>query len=243
MKSSAKTGIWSSDPVDHAVGERHLRLDPGGELRVACPGESQHALAQDVAIVAEVVARQHGERPHPARAPVGQRRGDEAEDRAWRLGMGQIVRDVGRLQPEGAGRLVEIVAALGDGQRHDPDRIPTQPAQHGRGIGRREQVVDDRAHDRKLRLARRREQGQGVEAVLLGEACRLGAFGLVVDQADATDAPAGLAGQRQDPVDVDRLMGAVEVADAEVCDAGVDLLPIIGRPPHLVRQLAQGRYP
>ena len=72
------------------------------------------------------------------------------------------------------------------------------------------------------------------------ERLRLLPLALDVHQADAEDAPALVAGQRQDPVDVDRLMGAVEVAHGQVGDAGRDRGTVVGGARDRGRQGRQG---
>ena len=125
---------------------------------IARPREIQDAARDHRAIVLEIVAGEHGERAGAGSPPARQSLGDEAEHGARCAGMGEIVTDVRRVEPEPAGRLVEIVAALGDGQRDDADGRIAQPAQHGLGIGRGEQVLDDGADDRGRGLALGREQ-------------------------------------------------------------------------------------
>ena len=72
-------------------------------------------------------------------------------------------------------------------------------------------------------------KSERVKPVLRLQRLGLGPLGRAVDQPDAADAPALLAGKREHLIDVDRLMRAVEVADAEMDDAGRDGAAVIGR--------------
>ena len=74
-------------------------------IQVASAGSRARAKAStrpadDVAIVAEIVAGQHGERTGARRPAGAPGRDDEAEHGPRRLGMGEIVDDVRRVQAE-----------------------------------------------------------------------------------------------------------------------------------------------
>ena len=149
MKSSANTGSWSSMPVSAFSRATSSGVTAGvmrstmqlGKVALAsiqaassgsrAPANASTARRDDVAIVAEIVAGQHRERRQAVRPPLGQGGDDEAEHGPGRLGMGEVVRDVRRIEAELARRLVEIVAALGDRHRDDADRRVVQPRQHG----------------------------------------------------------------------------------------------------------------
>ena len=70
--------------------------------------------------------------------------------RPGRVGVAEVVRDVGRVEAELARALVDIVAALGDRQRDDADRGVGQPGHGGRRVARAKEVVDERADDARL---------------------------------------------------------------------------------------------
>ena len=140
-KFSCVTGARSSMPSSRAsassagpvagtmqstieLGNAQLPRDPAREIGVRQLGEPRHDPAQDAAVALQVVAAQAGERPPPLRPPDGQGRDHRAEGRAGRPGTGRVVADVGMLGVEAAAR-VEVVAALGHGERDDA----------GRGIG------------------------------------------------------------------------------------------------------------
>ncbi len=125
-------GDTRRDAIHHAAGEGDVGLDPGGELWIARARERQHAAADHLAIVLEVVAGQDGVRARPGGAATLQAGDDEAEHGAGCFGVGEIVGDVRRVEPELAGRLVQIVAALGDRQGDDPGRRVARaaPARH-----------------------------------------------------------------------------------------------------------------
>ena len=90
------------------------------------------------------------------------------------------------------------------------------------------QVLDDAADDRHRGFAFGRVDAERIETALPLQRLRLGALALHIHQADAQDAPALLPRQGQDLVDVDGLVRPVEITDAEVGDAGLDLGSIIG---------------
>ncbi len=147
-----------------------------------------------------------------------------------RFRVGKVVRDR---------RRVEAVAALGDGHRHDPDARIGEAADGRRRIVRRVAVIDDRAHDKPVGLAFGRALGQRVEAVLAREQGGLGPLAGVVDDPDAEDAPLGLAAM-QAAIEVERHVGAVEIADTEMGDARCDGAPIVSRHGDASWQIGQG---
>ena len=156
------------DAVDHAGGEGGVGGDPVGERRIAGGGERQHALRGSTAPLCWRLSQDStvkAGRPSARRCASAATmkpntvRGASGWARSWTMS--------GASSRNCAGRLVEVVAALGDRQRDDADRGIAQPRQHRGGVGRREQVLDDGADDAAGRLALRREQAQRVEPVLL----------------------------------------------------------------------------
>ena len=138
------------DAVDHGVGKAGLVLDPVAEVRVPQPGErGEHPLAQ-VTVALQVVTRHDRERGLAALPAAPQCLGDQAErgprHRA-RLEIAQHVR-VGHV--ELAGDVAEVVAALGDRQRHDPGRGRRHPLDDRLRIVGREQVLHDGPDDPRL---------------------------------------------------------------------------------------------
>ena len=67
------------DAVDHGVGEADVALDPAGQVGVDQAGEGQRGLAGHVAVVGEVVAGHHGERPDAVAAALGQGRAEDPD--------------------------------------------------------------------------------------------------------------------------------------------------------------------
>ena len=71
-----------------------------------------------------------------------------------------------------AGHLVDEVAALGDGQRHDAGARVGQPVDDGLRVVGREEQLDDAADDPRLAVAVGVLDDEGVEPVLRASACR-----------------------------------------------------------------------
>ena len=90
------------------------------------------------------------------------------------------------------------------------------------------EIGDHRADDPRHGAAVRREFGDGVEAVLRPVGLGLGARGGIVDQLDAANTPALGTGRGQAAIEIDGLMDAVEIAQAEMHDAGGDGVAVIG---------------
>ena len=218
------------DAVDHAARKIDLVLDPVRQARVEAAREVGEGIPGDGAVVLEVVAREDGERRHAVSPALGERRGDEAEHARGCPRVGKVVRDR---------RRVEAVAALGDGHRHDPDARIGEAADGGLPIVRRVAVIDDRAHDKPVGFAFGRALRQRVESVLAREQGGLGPLARVVDDPDAEDAPIGLAAM-QAAIEVERHVGAVEIADTEMGDARCDAAPIVGRHGDASWQTGQG---
>ena len=82
---------------------------------------------------------------------------------------------------------------------------------------------------RTLGIAVGRRDRERIQAVLRPELVGLVATPFAARKADTDDAPIALAGQGETSVDVEGLMRAVKVADAEVGDAAFESGPVIGR--------------
>ena len=147
---AVRVGGGRRDPVDHAVGEVDLPLHPVRQLRVAQARERREHPARHPAVVLDVVAGHDRERCDPALTAARQARGQEAE-RGARDGSRREVMDHVRLgRIELAGRLVEVVAALGHRERDDPRRPVREALDHRVRVVRREQVVHDGPDDPRL---------------------------------------------------------------------------------------------
>ena len=146
--------------------------------------------------------------------------------------VGEVVHDVGMRLVQRAGRRVVAIALLGDGQRHDSYARVAHGCEDALDVHGRDQHLAHAADDAEP-LAFAGAERLGVEAVLGGErVARVGA-----SEAHADDAPGGVAGQHI--VGEDRLVRAVERADAEMHDAGGDGAAVVGRAPHVRREAGE----
>jgi hypothetical protein len=198
-------------------GKATVSGDPGGQCRVGALRERHDGRAGDGAVVVDVVAGQHGERGQPAVAAGAQSPGQVTEDAARRSGrVGEIGQGELVVRHEGTGVVVDPVAALGDRERHDAGPGNDEPREHGVGVVRRVQNLDEGADDASVFGAVGFDGQERVEAVLpdqgVANCCVAG------QDPDAADAPGEIAGL-DDPVEVHGLVGAVEGADPEVDDA------------------------
>src|SRR5699024_4218017 len=109
------------DAVDHAVRKRHLRLDPCGQLRILCVGEGAEHAAGVVAVALDVVATHHGERGKATCTTAPECLDHVAEVGARGCAGFEVGAHGGIVEVELAGDLVDVVAALGDGQGDDAD--------------------------------------------------------------------------------------------------------------------------
>ena len=139
----------------------------------------------------------------------------------------EVVLDVLVAVVELAGHRVHAVAALGDGQRHDPGARVGHPRDHGLRVVRGEQVVGDRADHPRLQLAVRVLDHERVEAVL-------GLHHLVHppverQHADPADRPVQRLPGVHQGVEVHRLVRPVEPADPEVHDARAQGRAVVAR--------------
>ncbi|CAM3697551.1 hypothetical protein TSOC111612_09585 [Tsukamurella ocularis] len=212
-------GRRRGDPVDHRVGEAHVLGDPVRKTGIGQAGEGGEGALRDVPVALDVVARHDREGGDAAVAPPAQGLGDVPEDGARRRPLLQIVPDVRVLGVELAGGRGEVVAAFRDGEGDDAGLRRREPLDHGLGIVGAVQVVDDRPDDGGLHGPVGMLEGERVEPALRDEGVahrRVGG-----PQPDAADAPARrVRAGREQPVDVDGLVGAMEAADAEVDDPG-----------------------
>ena len=142
---------------------------------------------------------------------------------------GQVVRNVWVVGDERARRRVDVIPALGDGQRHDAQGRVGQQLQHlGRLLGR-EQVVELGADDAHTRVSLGRRDRERIQTVLGPELIGLLPAPFAAGKADTDDAPIALIRQSETPIDVERLMRAVEIAHAEMGDTALELGSVIGR--------------
>ena len=218
MNGSATTGHWSSHPelglellddlggggrrdsVHHRVGEARVGRDPLRQARVHAFGIARERLPGDLAVALDVVARHDRRRCDPAVAASREGLGDQTEH-AHVAGLDAL----------------DVVAALGDGQRDDAGGRCGQQLDHRLGVVGRISVVDDRPDHPRVSGAVGILQDQGVQPVLGVEDVLHLAIGR--HDADPADAPLACDALLQQLVDVHRLMSAMEAADPEMHDA------------------------
>jgi hypothetical protein len=199
--------------------------DPVGQPGIAQPGERGERPLAHLAVAADVVAGQDAEGGDAPVTAASECLGHQAEHGARHGSRPQVGqhRRIGRV--ELAGDRVEVVAALGDGERHDPGGRRGHLLDHGLRIIGREQVLHDRPDYPGLPGAVPVPQDQGVQAVLSGQ--RVAHPGVRRLHPDAADAPVHRRAAIHQRVDVHGLVRAVETADADVHDPGRDLAAVV----------------
>ena len=205
------------DPVDHAAREADPVLDPAGEPRIDRLCELPDEAAQRAAVLRHVVAAEHGEPADARRLPFGEPAHEPAEGRARQALAGEVRPDVGVAGVEIAGRRVVAVALLGDGEGDDPGRRRREPGEQGPALlGRPQRLAQHPDHGR--RLLHPVVLDHAVEAVLRPERVAHGGAA----QARPADRPRARR-VRERTLGQDRLVRAVEGAEAEVDDADLGL--------------------
>ena len=192
-----------------------MPLDPL-ERRVAvgqAGAEVAHEPPQHRAVAGQVVARDDGQRPGLAARGAQRDPARELADRGpWRPAV-EVGGDLEVVEAQAAGGAVARVALLGHGERDHVDAGVGDRLGEAVGLLRREQDVADGC-DHRDRVLLRPALDDAEQALLRGE--RLDGRGTALG--DAEDAPVAAL-----PLDrlgrVDRLVRAVERADAEVDDA------------------------
>ncbi len=230
-------GGHRGDAVHHGVGEADLALDPGGQAGITEPGEGGERAAGSIAVVLQVVTGHDRERGLAALPATAQRLGDQAErgprDRAG-LQVGEHVR-VGRV--ELAGGVVDVVPALGDGQRDDAGRGRRHLLDDRLRVVRGEQVLHDRPDDPRFPGPVAVLEDQGVEAVL----CVQDLLHPLVrwHDPDAADAPVVRGALVHQAVVVHGLVRAMEAAHSDVDHTRRDQAAIVGRHRYMVAPVLQ----
>ncbi len=130
----------------------------------------------------------------------------------------------------------DVIAALGHGQRDDADLGPRQRLQHRSDVEGLDEV-DHRAGDAHRRcvgllLDHRRQPVLRLELFAHVD------VGLAHARAD--DRPFMVGPGVEKVVEIDRLMGAVKVADADMDDARLEIGPAVVGLAHARRQLREG---
>ena len=188
----------------------------------------------------QVVAAEHGERPHAPHAPRAQRRDEHRDGRNRRLRALAVRDDVRMCQVQGSGRGIVAVALLGHRERDDLRGRRAEALEHCAHVAARGQHRVDRG-DHAILGALGRARVDGEQPVLRIELLR----DRVAAQRDARDPPVA-APLREHGVRVDGLMRAMERAGAEVHDADAVSARIVGRAPDAVghgRERRAGQTP
>jgi hypothetical protein len=128
----------------------------------------------------------------------------------------EVVRDWSRAGVELARGGVDVIAAAGYGHRHQPRVRPRQDPQHRLGILRGHQAAAHGADDAGALTAWSALE-HGVQAVLRRQRRPHAAAA----QPHPDDAPVDGRAPLGEVVEVDRLVRAVEAADADVHDGGL----------------------
>ena len=157
-----------------------------------------------------------------------QRLGDQPEHGARHRARREVGLEARVGGVELAGDGVDVVAALGDRQRHDPRGRVGQRLQDRLGVVGGEEVAHDRPDDPGLQRAVGVLHHQRVETVLLGH--HVAHAGVVRQGPDPADAPVHRLALVHEPVDVHRLVCPVEATDTEVHDAGGHRDAVVRRP-------------
>ena len=234
-------GGGGRDTVDHRIGESDVRPDPAREFRIGEFRNARDGVFANAAVAGNVVARHHGE-GRDAGGATALQAGDDQPERGPRrleaLGVGNDV-GMGHVEPLRGRR--NVVSAFGDRQRHDADVRTAERVQSRRDVERFDEI-DHRPGD-----ADRRRMGflldDGRQPVLLGEL--VAHDGVVVPHAGADERPIMVASGAEQVVEIDRLVRAVKVADAEMHDARAELgTPIVrdANPGRHVRQRGGGEF-
>ena len=225
------------DAVDHGVRECDVGFDPLAERLVLAHRVGGEHLVRNFAVGLDVVGTHDGERRDTAITAAAQCLDGQAEDGRRRGIAGEVGGDRRVVVVEVTSDVMEVIAALGDRQRHDARRGGSHQLDDALGIVRCVQVVDDGADDVSVVLAVRVLHDQRVQAVLRLE--RVAHAHVARHHADAADAPVHRQPGVHQTVHVHRLMRAVETAGAEVDDAHRDLGAVVGRARDACRELRQ----
>ncbi len=188
-----------------------------------------------MAVVGDVVARHHGER-HDAVLAAAQQAGEDETEHGLRTADVCGVGDDRRMRRvEFSGRGIDEIAALGDGQRDDADRRIRQSFDDRLRVAGHQEVGhatgDPGAHMAGILLDHR---GQPILFLQLPAACLL-----AVEHARADDRPIMSEASIEQIVEINGLVRAVKIADAEMHDAGLERRAVVMRAGDIWRQLVE----
>ena len=223
------------DAVDHAVRKGDVLRDPAGEVLVDQARQPYDGIGRDMAVMGNVVAGHHREGDALLVAPAHQSGEDQAEDGLRRRHVPRVGDDVGMRRVESSGRRVDEIAALGDGHRDDADPRVGELVDDGLRVAGR-QEVDHHAGDARLPVAGVLLDHGGQPVLRLEP----GAAGLLaLEHTGADQRPVMPLARVEQVVEIDRLVRAVEIADAEMHDARFQRSAVIGWPADSVGQVEE----
>ncbi len=186
-------------------------------------------------VAGDVVAGHDGERHDAIVAAPHQPGKDEAEHGLRRRSRLRVGNDVGVGRIEHARSRIDEIAAFGDGQRDDADRRVGKPFDDRRRIAGHQEIDhgtgDAGAHMAGILL------DHGGQPVLLGKLAATDLLGL--EDAGADQRPVVADARIEQIVEIDGLVRAMEIADAEMHDAGLERRAIVFRPGNFFRQVGE----
>ncbi len=227
------------DAVHQRQGKSGVGAQPASQLWQGARRESFDSGGQARTIVLQIVAGNDRHRPGAVSAPFLQPQRQPADGGSWALRRGQIGDDVGMGEIEFA-LGIQAIAFLRKRQRHGMRGGRSQRHLQCRRIARREQRLFQHAHDA---IAGGLVQSlDGIKTILRRQ--RIGHIGPL--QRGADDDP--IATGFQDRIFREhRLVGAMESADAQMDNAGLQCGAVKLRPAHgggqaRQRRLVQARH-
>lgn len=214
-----------SDAVDHGVGESTVAGDPVGDLWVEVAGERHKHVTANVTVLLHVVAGQNGKGSQTSCVAASHGGVEVTKDGAWGLSTSQVGGNVGVVGLELVCVLVHVVTALGDSHGDNVRVGVGHLGNDGLGVVRSKEIVRDATHDAGA-AALGGALNDGVEIVLgLQGIAHGGSKGLQVNTADGPILDIELL---EKGVDVSSKMGAVETSHADVDNALLDPLSLVG---------------
>ena len=219
-------GRRRGDAVDHAVGKRHGFANERSEAGIDEVGEPRDRVARYMTVPRNVVARHDREGHLPPVATTLQGRENDAEYAPRRLHVRSVVNNLRMIGIERACGRIDAVPALRDSQRHDPQvRVVEQIDDRAAIFTDRHKVHHGAADPGGIRF--RFEFHDGCQPVLRSESV---ANSLVVgSHAGADQRPLVVFAGIEEIVEVNRLMRAVKISDADVENTGTKHPPVVGR--------------
>ncbi len=202
-RGAVGVGRGGDDAVDHRRGTGAFAIEPRRQVGVIGGEIFAHQTAQHRAIAREIVAAEQGEPAEPRRLARREPGGEEAIETWVPDRCGEVERAVGAAQ----------IAFLGDGEADDMRAWRRDRIDHRLAVAGRDEHFLHRADQAEPR-ARGAARADGIEPVLRTQLRR----DVARAQRHADDAPVAIARVHR-IVGIDRLMRAVEGADADMDDA------------------------